>query len=151
MKRKSFATVASLVLAATVSITAMLDKAAAELSGRSVKIGVMVPLTGKGAEWGAAAQMGSEMAAEEINKAGGIGGVKLKLVFYDTHTREADGITIINKLATRDKVLAVSGPCFSSLCEVISRCSTSSKCRRFPTARRNRASPSSPPGHSATR
>ena len=119
MKRKLFATVASLVLAATVSVTATLDKAAAELSGRSVKIGVMVPLTGKGAEWGAAAQQGSEMAAEEINAAGGIGGVKIKLVFYDTHTREADGITIINKLATRDNVLAVSGPCFSSLCEVI--------------------------------
>ena len=119
MKRKLFATVASLVLAATVSVTATLDKAAAELSGRSVKIGIMVPLTGKGAEWGAAAQQGSEMAAEEINAAGGIGGVKIKLVFYDTHTREADGITIINKLATRDNVLAVSGPCFSSLCEVI--------------------------------
>jgi len=93
--------------------------AADKLSGRWVKIGVMVPLTGKGAEWGATAKLASEIAAKEINAAGGIGGVKIRLVVYDTHTKEAEGINIINKLAVRDKVLAVSGPCFSSITEVI--------------------------------
>jgi branched-chain amino acid transport system substrate-binding protein len=92
---------------------------AEQLSGRWVKIGIMVPLTGKGAEWGQAGKLGSEIAAKEINARGGIGGRKIKLVVYDTHTKEADGINIINKLAVRDKVLAVSGPCFSSLVEVI--------------------------------
>ncbi len=92
---------------------------AAKLSGRWVKIGLMVPLTGKGAEWGQAAKMGSEIAVEEINAAGGVGGVKIKLVTYDTHTKEAEGIQIIDKLTTRDNVLAVSGPCFSSLVEII--------------------------------
>jgi branched-chain amino acid transport system substrate-binding protein len=94
-------------------------QAAEKLGGRWVKIGVMVPLTGKGAEWGATAKLGSEIAAKEINAAGGIGGKKIRLVIYDTHTKEAEGINLINKLAVRDKVLAVSGPCFSSLVEII--------------------------------
>jgi len=94
-------------------------QAAEKLSGRWVKIGVMVPLTGKGAEWGSTAKLASEIAAKEINDAGGIGGVKIRLVTYDTHAKEAEGINIINKLAVRDKVLAVSGPCFSSVVEII--------------------------------
>ncbi|MDP6085598.1 MAG: ABC transporter substrate-binding protein, partial [Nitrospinota bacterium] len=92
---------------------------AAKLAGRVVKIGAMVPLTGKGAEWGKAAKISMEMARDEINAAGGIKGVPIKIIFYDTHTKEAEGIKFIKKLATRDKVLAVSGPCFSSLVELI--------------------------------
>ncbi len=92
---------------------------AAKLAGRFVKIGAMVPLTGKGAEWGRAAKISMEMARDEINAAGGIGGVPLKIIFYDTHTKEAEGIKIIKKLSARDKVLAVSGPCFSSIVELI--------------------------------
>ena len=118
MKRKNFvfslvATLAVAMLAASIPATA------AQLSGRSVKIGVMYPLTGKGAEWGEAAKVGINLAAEEINAAGGIGGVPIKLIEYDYQAKEAEGITIINKLATRDDVLAVLGPCFSSVVEVI--------------------------------
>jgi branched-chain amino acid transport system substrate-binding protein len=79
----------------------------------------MYPLTGKGATWGKHAQIGIRLAVEEVNAAGGIGGVPIKLVEYDYQAKESEGITIINKLATRDNVLAVLGPCFSSVCEVI--------------------------------
>lgn len=119
MRYKKHSFIYSLSLALATASMLFAANASAELSGRSVKIGLMVPLTGKGAEWGAAAQMGSEIAAEEINAAGGIGGVPVKLVTYDTHTKESEGINLINKLATRDNVLAVSGPCFSSIVEVI--------------------------------
>ena len=119
MKRNLVVALASAAMLVAAFVTATFEQAAAELSGRSVKIGVMLPLTGKGAEWGEAAQIGSQLAADEINAAGGIGGVKIKLQFYDYHASEAEGITIINKLAQRDKVLAVSGPCFSSVVEVI--------------------------------
>lgn len=119
MKRNLIASLAASAMAVAAFVTPGIDQAAAEMSGRSVKIGVMVPLTGKGAEWGEAGQLGSQLAADEINEAGGIGGVKIKLVFYDDHAQEAEGITIINKLAQRDNVLAVSGPCFSSVVEVV--------------------------------
>jgi branched-chain amino acid transport system substrate-binding protein len=109
--------VVALVGAAVVALPAMTS--AAQLAGRAVKIGGMVPLTGKGAEWGQAAKRSMEMAQDEINAAGGIGGVPLKIIFYDTHTKESEGINIMKKLITRDKVLAVSGPCFSSVCEIV--------------------------------
>lgn len=115
---KMFAVSAAVTAAAALMVLPT-EPTAAQLSGRSVKIGAMVPLTGKGAEWGQTAKMGMEIAQEEINAAGGIGGVPLKVIFYDTQTKEAEGLKLIRKLATRDKVLAVSGPCFSSLFEII--------------------------------
>ncbi|MFQ5691785.1 MAG: ABC transporter substrate-binding protein [Nitrospinota bacterium] len=120
MKRiRSITALLAIVVLAVALVALPGAAAAARLSGRAVKIGAMVPLTGKGAEWGQAAKISMEMAQEEINAAGGIGGVPLKIIFYDTQTKEAEGIKIIKKLVTRDKVLAVSGPCFSSLVEII--------------------------------
>lgn len=92
---------------------------AAELAGREVRIGLMVPLTGTGAEWGQNARIASDIAVEEINAAGGIGGLPVRLVTYDYETKESEGISVINRLVSRDRVLAVSGPCFSSVVEVV--------------------------------
>jgi branched-chain amino acid transport system substrate-binding protein len=93
--------------------------AQAKLSGRTVKIGCMVPLTGKGAEWGQAAKTSMEIAVEEINAKGGIGGVPIELICYDYQTVEAEGMKVFSRLVERDKVLAISGPCFSSVYETI--------------------------------
>ncbi len=92
---------------------------AAKLNGRSVKIGCMASLTGKGAEWGQAAKISMEMAAEEINAKGGIGGVPIELICYDTQTLEAEALKAFSRLVERDKVLANSGPCFSGEFETI--------------------------------
>ena len=56
----------------------------AKLEGRTVKIGCLAPLTGKGAEWGQAAKPSMDIAAEEINAKGGIGGLPIELICYDT-------------------------------------------------------------------
>jgi branched-chain amino acid transport system substrate-binding protein len=92
---------------------------AAKLEGRNVKIGCMVPLTGKGAEWGQAAKISMELAVSEINAKGGIGGVPIDLICYDTQTLEAEGLKAVSRLVERDKVLVISGPCFSSVFETI--------------------------------
>src|SRR5262245_58049503 len=92
---------------------------AAKLNGRSVKIGCMASLTGKGAEWGQAAKISMEMAAEEINAKGGIGAVPIELICYDTPTLEAAALKAFSRLVERDKVLANSGPCFSGEFETI--------------------------------
>jgi branched-chain amino acid transport system substrate-binding protein len=114
----TFAT--SLAVAAIAVIASSADNAeAAKLSGRDVKIGCMVSLTGKGAEWGQAAKISMEFAVEEINAKGGIGGVPINLICYDTQTLEAEALKVISRLVERDKVLAISGPCFSSEFETI--------------------------------
>ena len=93
--------------------------AGAKLAGRSVKIGCLAPLTGKGAEWGQAAKTSMEIAVEEINAKGGIGGVPIELICYDTQTLEAEALKAISRLVERDKVLVISGPCFSGEFETI--------------------------------
>ncbi|MEA2931073.1 MAG: branched-chain amino acid transport system substrate-binding protein, partial [Hyphomicrobiales bacterium] len=62
------------------------DAPAANLAGRSVKIGCLAPVTGKGAEWGIAGKASMEIAVEEINAKGGVGGIPIELICYDTQT-----------------------------------------------------------------
>ena len=76
-KQLAFAATAAIALLAASLPTS------ADVSGRAVKIGVMYPLTGKRATWGNHAQIGIRLAVEEVNAAGGIGGVPIKLVEYD--------------------------------------------------------------------
>jgi branched-chain amino acid transport system substrate-binding protein len=92
---------------------------AQKLAGRSVKIGCLAPLTGKGAEWGLGAKPSMEIAVEEINAKGGIGGVPIELICYDTQTMESEALKQMSRLVERDKVLAVGGPCFSGEFETI--------------------------------
>ncbi|NJR71527.1 MAG: ABC transporter substrate-binding protein, partial [Synechococcales cyanobacterium CRU_2_2] len=80
-----------------------------------VKIGCMVPLTGKGAEWGQTAKISMEIATEEINAKGGIGGLPIELICYDTQTLEAEGLKIVSRLVERDNVDFVVGPIFSNI------------------------------------
>ena len=89
------------------------------LAGRSVKIGCLAPVTGKGAEWGIAGKASMEIAVEEINAKGGVGGIPIELICYDTQTLEAEALKSASRLVDRDKVLAISGPCFSGEFEII--------------------------------
>ena len=57
---------------------------------RTVKVGVVHPITGPLAEPGQACRLGAQMAADAINGAGGIkslGGAKLELLLGDTQTK----------------------------------------------------------------
>src|SRR5258708_51129 len=92
---------------------------AAKVEGRNVKIGCLVSLTGKGAEWGQGAKLSMDIAVEEINAKGGIGGVPIELICYDTQTLEAEALKSASRLVERDKVLAISGPCFSGEFETV--------------------------------
>src|SRR5499427_4226695 len=119
MKRAgSFAT--WLTAAAALAITATAAEAqGGKLAGRNVKIGCQGSLTGKGAEWGQAAKVSMEIAVEEINAKGGVGGLPIDLICYDTQTSEAEALKTVSRLVERDRVLAIAGPCFSSEFEAI--------------------------------
>ena len=110
---------AMLALASIAFVAAPLDVQAQTLAGRSVKIGCLAPVTGKGAEWGIGGKASMEIAVEEINAKGGVGGIPLELICYDTQTLEAEALKAANRLVERDKVLAISGPCFSGEFEII--------------------------------
>src|SRR5512136_2435064 len=70
-----------------------------------VKIGLGLPLTGPLSFMGTEFLKGSQLAAEEVNKAGGIlGGRKLELVVRDHKGIPAEGVTLAKRLITEDKV-----------------------------------------------
>lgn len=119
MKRSVYLVASVAAVAITFAGLTASHAEAATLAGRSVKIGCQVSLTGKGAEWGEAAKVSMEIAVEEINANGGIGGLPIDLICYDTQTAEAEALKTMSRLVDHDKVLVISGPCFSSEFETV--------------------------------
>ena len=72
------------------------DSASAE--GGSFKIGVIGPLTGDNAAYGLAVQHGAELAAKEINEAGGINGASIELQAQDDEADPEKSINAYNTL-----------------------------------------------------
>jgi branched-chain amino acid transport system substrate-binding protein len=89
------------------------------LAGKSVKLGAIYSITGKGAEWGEHSKIATEIAVDEINRAGGIKGVPVEVLINDTGTEVGPAISLARKLILEDKVLAILGPCFSSEFEAL--------------------------------
>ena len=75
----------------------------------TIKIGEYASLTGKEATFGQSAHKGIVMALEEINAAGGVLGRQLELIAEDNQTKAGESATVVKKLITRDKVVALLG------------------------------------------
>lgn len=69
-----------------------------------IKIGVIAETS---AISGVGIPNGAQMAADEINKAGGINGRKIEIVAYDDHNSAADAVRAFQRAAQQDKVSAV--------------------------------------------
>ncbi len=78
-------------------------------SDDAFRIGVMESLTGPGETYGTTASNAKQMAADEINAAGGINGRMLELVVEDSKCSAQDAITAYNKLTNVDGVKIILG------------------------------------------
>ena len=81
----------------------------------SIKVGVVLPLTGKLAKFGEIENKSFLMAVEEINAAGGVNGKKIELIIEDTTGKPDVGRSAIEKLISRDKVVMLGGGYSSSV------------------------------------
>ncbi|MGH7333032.1 MAG: ABC transporter substrate-binding protein [Candidatus Rokuibacteriota bacterium] len=80
-----------------------------------IKLGVVGPHTGPAAADGLSTLIGAQVAAQEINGAGGLlGGRKLEIVAADTRGIPAESVSAFRKVVTQDKVVAVDCCWFSS-------------------------------------
>lgn len=75
----------------------------------SVKVGVIVPLTGDAASYGETARNVFRIATDEINTAGGVKGRPLELIIEDGKCNGGDAAAAMQKLANVDGVAAVIG------------------------------------------
>jgi branched-chain amino acid transport system substrate-binding protein len=88
-----------------------------------VHVGVIMPLSGPNAQFGINSRNGVELAADEINKAGGIaelGGAKINLVAADATSTPTTAGTTAQRLITQQDITAVLGAFASSLTLAIS-------------------------------
>jgi len=69
-----------------------------------IKIGAILPLTGSGASYGVWMKGGAEMATEEINAAGGIGGRKLEVIYEDHAADASKAVNGMRRLVEVEKV-----------------------------------------------
>lgn len=95
--------------------TLSLMTAGAALAADPIKIGEINPYSGPLAIYGLEVTRGHEIAADEINAAGGLlGGRKIELIRGDA-TNPQQGIAMVEQLATRDKVDLFTGTYMSAV------------------------------------
>ena len=83
-------------------------------SSEPIKVGEFASLTGKEAAFGQSSHKGTLLAVDELNAAGGVLGRKLELITEDNRSVAGESATVVRKLISRDKVVAVLGEVASS-------------------------------------
>ena len=74
-----------------------------------IKIGEYASLTGKEAAYGETSHKGIVLAFEELNAKGGVLGRPLELITEDNQSKQGESATVVKKLISRDKVVAILG------------------------------------------
>jgi len=100
----------------TTTTTAAADGGAATTAaptgttGEKVRLGACFGFTGDMGPWAEPAMNAVEVAAEEVNAAGGVLGSQIELVSEDNKSTVEGGIQAANKLINVDKVSTIIGP-----------------------------------------
>ena len=79
-----------------------------------IAVGEFASLTGGSASFGQSSHKGTALAIEEVNAQGGVLGKKIKLITEDDQSQAGQPATIVRKLISQDKVVAVLGEVASS-------------------------------------
>jgi branched-chain amino acid transport system substrate-binding protein len=82
--------------------------------GETIKVGQFASITGGNATFGTSSDAGTKMAIEEINAAGGVLGKKIELITEDDQSKAGEAGRVVEKLVSKDKVIAVLGEVASS-------------------------------------
>ena len=105
-----FRPVERILLLGSIAVIALAVMACGDGEERSgpLRVGVMESLTGAGETYGTVANNAKQMAADEINAAGGIDGRRLELVVEDSKCNADDAIAAYRKL-TADGIRIILG------------------------------------------
>jgi urea transport system substrate-binding protein len=79
-----------------------------------IRVGAVLPFSGGVELYGQQARLGLDLAAREINAAGGILGRPVEMMYADDKTRPASAEAAMRKLIENDSVVAVVGPITSA-------------------------------------
>jgi branched-chain amino acid transport system substrate-binding protein len=79
-------------------------------AGETLKIGMVLPVTGPAAAVGGYALAGAKIALDRVNKSGGALGKQLELVTEDDQTTNPGAVLAFSKLAAQPDIIAFLGP-----------------------------------------
>lgn len=74
---------------------------------KPIKIGLLLPVTGVNVEAGRFQKQGAQLAADEINKAGGVNGRQIELVVQDEQSTNPGAVAALQKVLEDKDVVAV--------------------------------------------
>ena len=102
------------LLACAAAILSLPLVSAIRTQAQDIPVGEYASLTGSEATFGINSDNGVQLAAEEINGAGGVLGRKVKLIVEDDQSKPGQPSSAVKKLIANDKVVAVIGEIASS-------------------------------------
>jgi len=82
----------------------------AQAQSKPIKIGQIIAMTGEAAESGKYHKQGAELAAEQVNAAGGINGRKIQIVLEDDQTTNPGAVAAFQKLLEDPEIVMVIAP-----------------------------------------
>jgi branched-chain amino acid transport system substrate-binding protein len=97
----------NLGLGASLALPAFSRVARAE--GETIKIGMVLSVTGPGADSGKYALTGAKIALDRVNKSGGVLGKQVELVTEDDQTTNPGAVLAFSKLAVQPDFIAFIG------------------------------------------
>lgn len=92
----------------------LVSKKSGTTSAETIKIGAILPLTGDAAVYGEPGRNVLALAADEINRAGGVKGKKLQMIFEDGKCSGPSAASAAQKLVNVDRVQVIIGGFCSS-------------------------------------
>ena len=110
-------TILALLLLTTLSISFACERRGGDTNGSGtgpILVGYYGDLSGRTSSFGQSTKNGVEMAADEINKAGGINGRQVQIITEDDQGEPNKAATVVTKLINQDKVQAILGEVASS-------------------------------------
>ncbi len=94
-------------------------KSEPSITGETIKIGAVLPMTGAGAAYGEDQKRAISLAVEEINAADGIGGRLLEVIYEDDQTDPKFSVSAAQKLINVDGVKVIIGGVWDHLANAI--------------------------------
>lgn len=112
MNRRIFTLSAAILsLTATAAGIASMAQAAED----TIKLGIVAPMSGPNARYGAFSMHGAELAVKDINAAGGVDGRKIELFNADSQGTPVEGVSATRRLIDEDEVSYIIGDVSSSV------------------------------------
>ena len=108
MKKSHYSVLLAVGFASLLALTGC-NKPSGGATGDTIPVGEFASMTGKEAAFGNSSHKGTALAVKDINAAGVVLGKKLNLITEDTRSTPGESATVVKKLISRDKVVAVLG------------------------------------------